>query len=330
VGTLPKDMIAVAWKYSILPDYTPLIEPFTKAGLETWVAPSVRNVERVYPNYVQALGNISAFVRDGQKAGATGVLNTTWNDDGEGIFDEDWFGVLFGAAAGWQAGESSEEAFTDSYGLAFHRDATGKVSQAQRELMAGQALFKQAGLIDAQDRYFWVDPFTAEGQKVAAKLRPVESELRLHAERAITLVDEARAAAQLENTEALDALELGARRMDFIGLKFQLADQIAVNYVTAQKLEDDKSREGDVAEMLAEIGSDNGWIDDIRDGYSLLRDLYEQAWLRDNRPYWLRNNLNHYDAAAQLWIGRSDRWRQVMYQWQDEHTLPTASELGLP
>jgi hypothetical protein len=290
----------------------------------------VRNVERVYPNYVQALGNIRAFVRDGQKAGSTGVLNTTWNDDGEGIFDEDWFGVLFGAAAGWQAGESSEQTFTASYGRSFHRDATGKVSQAQREMMDCQTLFKTAGLVDAQDRYFWVDPFTAEGQSQAAKLRPVESELRLHAERAIALVEEARAAGKLDNQEALDALELGARRMDFIGLKFQLSDQIAANYAQALALKGDENRKGDVAEMLAEIGSDNGWIDDIRDGYSLLRGLYERAWLRDNRPYWLRNNLNHYDAAAQLWIGRGDRWRQVMYQWQDEHTLPPAGELGLP
>jgi hexosaminidase len=51
------------------------------------------------------------------------MLNTVWNDDGEGIFDENWFGVLFGAAAGWQPGESSEDAFTASYGLAFHGDA---------------------------------------------------------------------------------------------------------------------------------------------------------------------------------------------------------------
>ena len=50
------------------------------------------------------------------------------------------------------------------------------------------------------------------------------SELRLDAERAITLLAEARAAAKaedgaLENDEALDALELGARRIDFIGAK---------------------------------------------------------------------------------------------------------------
>ena len=40
------------------------------------------------------------------------MLNTVWNDDGEGIFDENWFGVLFGAAAGWQPGEARKQAFT--------------------------------------------------------------------------------------------------------------------------------------------------------------------------------------------------------------------------
>ena len=50
--------------------------------------------------------------------------------------------------------------------------------------------------------------------------------LRLHAERAITLLAQARAAGKLENPEALDALELGARRIDFIGLKFQAARRL--------------------------------------------------------------------------------------------------------
>ena len=68
------------------------------------MAPGVNNWNRVYPNNNEALGNIRAFVRDGQKLGATGMLNTVWNDDGEGIFDENWFGVLFGAAAGVAAG----------------------------------------------------------------------------------------------------------------------------------------------------------------------------------------------------------------------------------
>ncbi len=330
VGTLPKDMIAVPWEYDAKPDFTSIILPFTKAGLETWVAPGVSNWSRLYPNNNEALGNIRAFVRDGQKLGSTGVLNTVWNDDGEGLFDQNWFGVLFGAAAGWQAGESSEEAFTASYGQAFHSDATGKISQAQRELMAAHAALKKADLEDAQDSYFWLDPFSEEGQRVAAKLRPVANDLRLHAERAITLVAEARVAGKLENTDALDALELGARRIDFVGLKFQSADDCVSLYNQALALAGDKSRWSDVEEALETIGSNNGRLNDIRDGYTLLGDLYRQAWLRDNRPYWLANNQARYDRSAQLWIDRADRWDLVQQRWWSTHTLAPAAEVGLP
>jgi hexosaminidase len=335
VGTLPKDMIAVPWEYDAKPDFTSQIVPFTKAGLETWVAPGVNNWSRLYPNNNEALGNIRAFVRDGQKLGSTGMLNTVWNDDGEGLFDQNWFGVLFGAAAAWQPGESKEAPFTDSYGLAFHADTTGKISQAQSELMAVHALFKSVDLGDAQDVYFWIDPFSPEGRQVAAKLRPILKDLRLHAERAITLLAEARDAArnehrELANPEALAALELGARRIDFVGLKFQNADEIAALYNQALGLAGDKSHWDEVDNLLETIGSSNGRIQDIRDGYALLGGLYRQAWLRVNRPYWLENNLARYDGAAQLWIQRGDRWSLVEQQWFEKHTLPSAAEAGLP
>src|SRR5579863_3975138 len=247
VGTLPKDMIAVPWHYDAKPDFTKAIEPFIKAGLETWVAPGVSNWNRIYPNNNEALGNIRGFVRDGQKLGAKGMLNTVWNDDGEGIFDENWYGVLFGGAAAWQAGEASEDAFANSYGWAFHRDATGKINQAQMEIRAVHAVMKTAGLDDAEDHYFWDDPFSPEGEKELVKLRPVLGEIRLHAERAITLVAQARAAGRLENagglenTEALEALELGARRIDFVGLKFEAADEMTAMYAQAQSIAGDKS-----------------------------------------------------------------------------------------
>jgi hypothetical protein len=335
VGTLPKDMIAVPWEYDAKPDFTYEIVPFTKAGLQTWVATGVNNWNRVYPNNNEALGNIRAFVRDGQRLGATGVLNTVWNDDGEGIFDENWFGILFGAAAGWQPGESSEQAFTASYGLAFHCDETGKIDEAQRQLMAAHALLRKAGLNDVEDAYFWADPFSPQGQGVSAKLLPVAAEMRLDAEKAITLVAEARAAAKadgrtLANQEALDAMELGARRMDFVGLKFEEAAEIASIYGQARAIVDDKNRWDEVSELLETIGSNNGKMQDMRDGYTQLGQLYSQAWLRDNRPYWLANNMARYDRAAQMWIGRGDQWNQVIERWWTTHTLAPAADVALP
>jgi len=334
VTTLPKDMIAVAWDYGAKPDFTGLILPYKNAGLETWVAPGVNNWNRIYPNNNEALGNIRAFVRDGQKLGSTGMLNTVWNDDGEGLFDANWFGILFGAAAAWQPGESSEEAFTASFGQAFHRDPTGKLSQAQQEMMVAHATLKKAGLGDAQDVYFWLDPFSPLGLQAANKLRPVASELRLHAERAITLIAEARAAlpadGKLANPEALDALELGARRIDFMALKFQTADECIALYSQASTLSSDKTRWNDVSELLWTISSSDGRFQDLRDGYAQLGGLYRQAWLRDNRPFWLENNMARYDAATQLWVGRGDRWLQVIQQWREVHTLPTPEQAGFP
>jgi hexosaminidase len=331
VGTLPKDMIAVSWHYDAKPDFSKNLEPFLKSGLETWVATGVNNWNRVYPDNNEALGNIKNFVRDGQKLGAKGLLNTVWNDDGEGIFDENWFGLLFGAAASWQPGESSAENFTASFGQAFHGDETGKISQAQQEMMAAHAVLRKADLDGAEDRYFWADPYSPEGKEIAAKLLPVVSELRLHAEKAITLLAQARAAGKLENQEALDALELGARRIDFIGLKFQFAQECADLYAKAQAAAatGDKNRWGEVGEAMYTIGSNNGRFEDIRDGYAQLGRLYRDAWLRDNRPYWLDVNQARYDRAAQLWVGRSMAWQTVIDKWHETRTLPPAEQVGL-
>jgi hexosaminidase len=155
--------------------------------------------------------------------------------------------------------------------------------------------------------------------------------LRLHAERAITLLAEARAAGKLDNQEALDAMELGARRIDFVGLKVQAADESIALYNQALTLAGDKNRQSEVERILGSIGLDNGRFLDLRDGYALTRELYQQAWLRDNRPYWLENNLARYDQSTQLWIARSDRFRtQVVQQWWTTHTLPSPAEAGLP
>jgi hexosaminidase len=136
----------------------------------------------------------------------------------------------------------------------------------------------------------------------------------------------------LRETEAIDALELGARRMDFIGLKFQLSDEIAAGYQRAYAMQDttDKKQRATVSRELSDINGINGRIHDIIDTYSLLRDLYEQAWYRSNRAYGLRPVLEHYDYTVGTWLERSDKLRSAQREWSDIRTLPTAGDLGLP
>ena len=336
VKSLPKDMIAVAWNYWSFSNFDRSIKPFTDAGIETWVAPGVNNWNRVYPNNDVALRNIQGFVRDGQRFGSTGVLNTNWDDDGEGIFNQVWYGVLFGAAASWQKGEASIPEFTGSFGLQFHGDPSGKIDAAQVKLSQAQALLAKSGPGEATTQLYWLDPFSAEGQIAAQKIRGVARESRILAESAMVLVAQARNALSgkegsltaLRERDALEAMEMGARRIDFIGMKFQLADEIVRHYSAAL---DSVARGANPTHDLTEIASQiNSRTQDLRDGYVLGRELYERSWRAENRPYWLYNVLGRFDIAAQTWIKRVDQFNQVRAQYNRTKRLPSLEEMGLP
>jgi hypothetical protein len=349
-----RNTIAISWHYSPLDTgFTKYLNYFKSAGFETWVSPGINNWSRVYPNYNMGLENIKQFTRDGQQMGATGQLNTLWYDDGEALASNNWYGILFGCAAAWQQGESSIPQFEANFGPAFHGDMTGKLEMAQQELMAAHDLLRFTAKVgDGSDGLFWLDPWSKDGQQYAEKIRPYTHELRMHAEHALQLIAEARAAypapatpvvysmtnqlpsnpTTLRETNAIDALELGARRFDFIGEKFQLADEMAAGYARAQAdaTSSDRKQRTEVGRELSDINGVNGRIQDIKDGYSLIRDLYAQLWLRTNRPYALRPVLAHYDYTIDSWLARMDKVRSAQRQWADTHTLPNAIDLEIP
>lgn len=349
-----QDTIAISWHYSPSPTgFSKWLNYFKSAGFETWVAPGINNWSRIYPDYNAGLENIQEFTRDGQAMGATGQLNTNWYDDGEALAANNWYGILFGCAVAWQQGESSIPQFQANYGPVFHGDLTGKLDMAQQELMqAHEVLQFEAKVGDGSDGLFWMDPWSKDGQEYAEKIRPYTHELRMHAEHALDLIAQARAAypaplspvvytptnelpsnpTTLRETNAIDALELGARRFDFIGEKFQLADEMAEAYAQAQAdaTSDDRKQRVQVSRELSDINGVNGRIQDIKDGYSLIRDLYSQTWLRTNRPYALRPVLEHYDQTIGIWLDRMDKVRSAQRQWAATHTLPGAAQLDIP
>ena len=382
--------IAVAWGYSPSPTgFANILKPYTNAGIETWVAPSINNYRQVYPNQAVMLEDIQQFTRDGQKFGATGQLNTLWNDDGESLADQNWYGILFGAAAAWQPGESSIPAFEQAYAQVFHGDSTGYLNQAQMELTAAMKILDDSKVIsrtEGTDGLFWVDPWSSDGAKFATKMRPINTQVRLHDEAAMTLIAKARAAnprqlsvaafqhqetlgtlsnegspkvaiddplayaepqnpanaypspaTSLREPNAIDAMEFGARRIDFLCLKFQLADEMVTGYARAQarivtlaQSPGGKHPGPSTPALLSDINGTNGRLQDLTWGYSQLRDLFAQTWLRTNKPYALRPVLAHYDTTIALWQSRIDKVRTAQRQFSDSKTLPSAADAGLP
>jgi hexosaminidase len=331
VAGLPKDMIAVPWNYSAQTGFDKLIQPFAKNGIETWVAPGDSNWNEVYPVEKTALWNIQGFIAAGQSLGSTGALTTVWNDDGEGLFNMDWYGVLFGAVASWQPGQSSIADYQDAYGSAFHLDGSGKIDSAEKELMAAQGVLVDAKTGLTSDELFWLDPWSAEGQAVAPKLLPVAHDLRAHAEQALVLLaDVRRDNPKLSEPDAITAMDLGARRLDLIGLKFQLAQEIPAAYAQAVAQQHDKAQSSATDNLLSEISGTNGRCQDLRDAYSALKSEYSQAWLGENRPYWLSNVTVRYDLEIERWQGRGDQFAAAIYDWQNGQDLPSGATLGLP
>jgi hexosaminidase len=252
-------------------------------------------------------------------------LNTIWNDDGEGLFAQDWYGVLFGATAAWQPGTSDIAAYQKKYGEVFHGDKTGDLNQAQLAITAAHLALERTGVSDGQDALFWLDPWSAEGQQKAAKLQPVLEEVRLDAEQALTLIAQARSAGGLREIEAVDALELGARRMDFLAFQFQVAGEMAEKYRELYQKQNDAEARKHLASGLYGLNRTG----DLRDGYGYLRDLFQDAWLKENRPYWLDNMTAEYDAAMQLWISRGVKFRSAQHEWGTSHTLPSPESIGI-
>jgi hypothetical protein len=196
--------------------------------------------------------------------------------------------------------------------------------------MAAQESLGAARTHMNSDEIFWLDPWSAQGQEVSAKLLPQAHDLRLHAERAIVLLAEVRAAdPKLAEPDALTAMDLGARRLDFIGLKFQLAQEIASAYAQAVAQQHDKAQRTAVSHMLEEISSNNGRCQDLRDGYSALKAEYSQVWLGENRPYWLNNVTVRYDLEIERWQRRGSQFETAVRAWHGGQDLPPASRLGL-
>ncbi|GGH15182.1 beta-N-acetylhexosaminidase [Silvibacterium dinghuense] len=330
VQRIPKDMIAVPWVYWHEDSYDKNIVPFKNAGIETWVATGDANWSMQYPLGENAMDNIAGFTESGQRLGSTGELLTVWNDDGEGLFNQDWFGVLFGAVAAWQpqtvaTAPAEKAAYQNAFGLQFYGDPSGRIDEAEKELIAAQKD------VDTSDKAFWLDPWTVEGQDELEKLRPKLVSSRQHVERAVELIEEVeQSEPEIAEKDALKAMELGARRIDFALEKFELADEMSAAYREAYAMRADKKHATEVRELLSSIGGMNGRCDDIRDGYTLLKSLYSDAWLAENRPFWLGNVQVRYDIAAQLWHKRSMAMQAIKDEWEHTGQMPAPGALGVP
>jgi hexosaminidase len=325
---LPKDMIAVPWDYDPKPSYEDIITPYTNAGLRVVVSPGAGNWGAIWPDLDSAFVNIRNFVRDGQKHGAIGTLNTTWNDDGEALVDMTWPALVFGAAASWQAGESSIDDFKSSYDWAFYRNNNNNDDRTFvgviENLDRAHTLLAGLKVGNASHELFWTDPFSESGANTAAKVLPVTHDLRLSAEHAAETLMLNRARARL-HPETLDDMLLAAWHLDTLGLKIQFTSEISHYYSDAYLNQTDKTR---AQSDLDEIVDINGRLQSLRDAITEMRKRYVEGWGRENQPYWLDNVLVRYDNLAVEVQAKIVLVQAAQRQYWTTKALPPPEQLG--
>lgn len=107
---LPADMQYIVWIYDPRDSYADAIEPFVQAqrerGTQFWVAPSVDHHSGM-PSANVYMQNIAYLARDGHVAGARGLLNTSWDDNGESLLADSWHALAWGAEMAWHPLQST-------------------------------------------------------------------------------------------------------------------------------------------------------------------------------------------------------------------------------
>ena len=103
---LPRDMQYIVWSYGAAESYADMIEPFAQLhreqGNDFWVAPSVSHSHASgAPSVRNYIENIAYLARDGHQAGARGLMNTSWDDSGEGLFADGWHAMAWAAEMAW-------------------------------------------------------------------------------------------------------------------------------------------------------------------------------------------------------------------------------------
>lgn len=322
ISSIPREMLVMNWIYVPHASYEARIKPFKDAGLEQFVCPGVQNWNQIFPDTDSAVVNIVNFVRDGQRAGALGMMNTQWDDDGETLYEMTWYGIVLGAAASWQDAPLDVETFERNFDWSFFRSDGDHFVRAIRSLGSINTLLAAP----RTDMEFWQDPFTDAFQERARERRDKTREMRLRVETVLeTLVREEGRARR--NRQTLSAMRFAAARFDHFGRRMQTAERFSRDYWNAYLNLGDRRR---VMRLRSRYtGAVYNSLREMAEELTLLREAYRRQWLAENRPYWLDSILARYDLAVHHWLAKSRALDDALREYEQTSTLPSPQEFGL-
>jgi hypothetical protein len=214
--------------------------------------------------------------------------------------------------------------FFSGYDWAFYRNEESTFHDVITELNRPRVLLNSVNLEDVTNNLFWADPFSQQDSIRLNGALTVTHELRLSAEHAIESVLENRSKAKI-HADTLEDIEFAGWRLDLLGMKIQLISEINGLYWDAYQNQTDSIR---VQHDFDEIIDINGRLQSLRDQTTRLRQMYEAAWARENRHYWIDNVLVRYENLASEFQAKIVAVRQANLQYDKTRSMPAPESLG--
>jgi hexosaminidase len=310
---IPKDTVMLSWGYDPLPTFEPAIAPFAKAGFEFFVCPGVNCWSRIVPDFAAATTNIQNYVRDGVRLGALGMINTTWDDDGENFDAYNWHGVAWGAECAWTGSKTDSKDFNHRVGGVLFGEPGDHFGRAVEELAKVHRLPGYGGMFDGA---FWNTEWPKDEQAAKANA----GELLRISESALEHLRAARAEAKFK-AEVLNYYIFGAMRLK------SLADRQLVLLGAAEAYR--AAATADSAACDAAIGRIAADVQRSADDAKQCKAKYVELWNRENRPYALDRVAARFDGLLKYHDAIVAKLKSAQSAAQKGETLPAATNVGL-
>jgi hypothetical protein len=250
------------------------------------------------------------------------MMNTTWDDDGEALFEMAWYPIALGAAASWQEGALDRAQFDGNFAWSFFRTEGNDLTTALLTIgKAGPSISAGA----TTDELFWRDPFNTQfvnfARTNAEKIKLMRLSVEDAEEQLIRNEQNAR-----RNRSSIDGMKLAARKFDHLGRRYEVMQKFSDQYWDAYLNLGDRVK---VRKLRYYSGAIYNNLREMAEELSILKEDYRKQWLAENRPYWLESVLGRYDQMISIWLAKSKQMDEALRRYEATSTLPDPEEFGL-
>lgn len=290
ISQLPEDITVISWGYHEAENFDYAITPLSNTGINFWVAPGVNCWSTIFPDYHTSEINIFNLIRDGYKHKTTGVLNTTWDDDGLNFFQNNWHGLIWGAEVSWKTPsinlstelsnaerKSRYSAFNEAYNELFFGLKDDNINDNIIEF----SNLKYAGVRDIMTNTRFFEPvFPIHLEYISDKSRDANIKL-LNRLDSLSSKMETLSQKVLKNKETLDYVQFAIQQLQF-SLHKNLLRIDLYHFINKNKDISDSELRNKIKILILEI-------EHLKTRYSVL-------WNRENKKHWLDVNMKKFDG----------------------------------